>query len=84
MTIAENCAVVLDNVAKAAKEAGRRREDITLIAVTKFMSVDKVAQIIPSGIENVGENRVQELLEKYEFYKNSSFGIHFIGQLQTN
>ncbi len=84
MTIAENCTVVLDNVAKAAKEAGRRREDITLIAVTKFMSVDKVAQIIPSGIENVGENRVQELLEKYEFYKNSSFGIHFIGQLQTN
>lgn len=84
MTIAENCAAVMENISKAAKEAGRKREDITLIAVTKYVSADKVAQIIPCGIMNVGENRVQELLEKYDFYKNSSFGIHFIGQLQTN
>ncbi len=84
MTIAENCAIVQENISRAAKEAGRKCEDITLIAVTKYVSADKIAQIIPCGIKNVGENRVQELLEKYDFYKNSSFGIHFIGQLQTN
>ncbi|HWS29155.1 MAG TPA: YggS family pyridoxal phosphate-dependent enzyme [Clostridia bacterium] len=84
MTIAENCAIVQENISRAAKEAGRKGEDITLIAVTKYVSADKIAQIIPCGIKNVGENRVQELLEKHDFYKNSSFGIHFIGQLQTN
>lgn len=84
MTIAENCAAVMEFIACAAKEAGRRPGEVKLIAVTKYVEAARIKEIIPCGIRDVGENRVQELREKCDFYKNSSFGIHFIGQLQTN
>lgn len=84
MTIAQNIQTIRENIARAALEAGRKPEDIQLIAVTKYVDASRIAQIQPCGVREVGENRVQELLEKYDFYKNSGFGIHFIGQLQTN
>lgn len=84
MTIAENCAVIMENISRAAKEAGRKHEEITLIAVTKYVHADRIAEILPCGVREVGENRVQELLSKQDFYNNSGFGIHFVGQLQSN
>jgi pyridoxal phosphate enzyme (YggS family) len=84
LTIAQNIETIRENIARAALEAGRKPEDIQLIAVTKYVDASRIAQIQPCGVREVGENRVQELLGKYDFYKNSGFGIHFIGQLQTN
>ncbi len=84
MSIEQNCETIRENIARAALEAGRKPEDIRLIAVTKYVDASRIAHILPCGVSEVGENRVQELLEKYDFYKNSGFGIHFIGQLQTN
>ncbi|MBQ3561429.1 MAG: YggS family pyridoxal phosphate-dependent enzyme [Oscillospiraceae bacterium] len=78
-----NVAKAYENISAAAKNAGRDPAKIRLMAVTKTVSPDKINEAIHSGCNLLGENRVQELLEKYESYdKNAE--IHFIGSLQTN
>lgn len=57
---------------------------MTLIAVTKFVEPDRILEAIDSGISDVGENRVQEFLEKELFFRNNKIHSHLIGQLQTN
>lgn len=72
-----------ENISKAAEKAGRNPSEIRLMAVTKTVAPEKINEAIKSGCDLLGENRVQELLEKYEFYDKSA-EIHFIGRLQTN
>ncbi|MBE6899231.1 MAG: YggS family pyridoxal phosphate-dependent enzyme [Ruminococcaceae bacterium] len=72
-----------ENISKAAEKAGRNPSEIRLMAVTKTVTPEKINEAIKSGCDLLGENRVQELLEKYEFYDKSA-EIHFIGRLQTN
>ena len=55
-----------------------------LIAVTKTRSVDEINFAIACGIKHIGENRVQELLEKYDHIEKNNVSIHLIGRLQTN
>lgn len=83
MTIAENCERVLERMHEAAVRAGRK-DEAQLIAVTKFVEAERIAEAFRAGIHAVGENRVQELLNKKEFFEKSLVDIHFIGQLQTN
>ena len=78
-----NVAEAFKNISAAAEKAGRYPSEITLMAVTKTVSPEKINEAVRSGCTLLGENRVQELLEKYESYdKNAE--IHFIGSLQTN
>ena len=78
-----NVAEAFKNISAAAEKAGRNPSEITLMAVTKTVSPEKINEAVRSGCTLLGENRVQELLEKYESYdKNAE--IHFIGSLQTN
>jgi pyridoxal phosphate enzyme (YggS family) len=72
-----------ENISKAAEKAGRNPSEIRLMAVTKTVAPEKINMAIKSGCNLLGENKVQELLEKYEFYDKSA-EIHFIGRLQTN
>ena len=72
-----------ENISKAAEKAGRNPSEIRLMAVTKTVAPEKINSAIKSGCDLLGENKVQELLEKYEFYDKSA-EIHFIGRLQTN
>ena len=67
----------------AAESAGRDPSEVTLMAVTKTVSPEKINEAIEAGIRILGENKVQELLEKYESYDKRA-EIHFIGRLQTN
>lgn len=78
----ENYKEITVNIARAAEKSGRRYEDITLLAATKTVDVGVINHAIESGIEVIGENRVQEFLSKYEGY--NSVSKHFIGHLQTN
>ncbi len=78
-----NVKEIQDKIAKAAEKAGRTQSDVRLMAVTKTVAPEKVNEAICSGCDLLGENRVQELLEKYESY-NKNAEIHFIGKLQTN
>ena len=70
-------------IKQAAEDSGREPSEITLMAVTKTVSPEKINEAIDAGCRLLGENKVQELLEKYESYDKRA-EIHFIGRLQTN
>ncbi len=80
---AMNVRETFEKISEAALKAGRDPSEIRLMAVTKTVAPDKINEAIESGCSLLGENRVQELLEKYENYDKSA-EIHFIGRLQTN
>lgn len=83
MSIAENCERVRERVARAAGKAGRDPSEITIVAVTKTHPASKVAAAVRAGIEDVGENRVQEFLGK-EKDVTVPCRWHLVGHLQTN
>ena len=58
--------------------------DTELLAVTKTRTVEEINYAIQCGVRHIGENRVQELLEKYDRIEKDELTIHLIGQLQTN
>lgn len=68
----------------AAEMSGRNESDISLMAVTKAVPVDRVNCALQAGIDLIGENRVQEFLSKFPSYQTNQEQIHFIGHLQKN
>ncbi|MBQ9273067.1 MAG: YggS family pyridoxal phosphate-dependent enzyme [Mogibacterium sp.] len=82
MTIAERYSEVKRRADEAAVRSGRSPEDVTLIAVTKTHPASEINESIDAGATDIGENRVQELLQKYEDVKPVRW--HLIGHLQTN
>ena len=68
----------------ACQRSGRPESDVTLIAVTKYVGVDRIMEAVQAGVTEIGENRAQEFTEKLNFYKQNQIRAHFIGQLQTN
>ena len=82
--IEERLRVIFDRVAEAAERSGRKPEEVQIMAVTKTVPPARVNSALACGIRLIGENRVQEFLEKREEYDISSDKIHFIGHLQTN
>ena len=79
-----NYKLINERIAEAAEKSGRRREDITLLAATKTVDAQTINHAISLGLDHIGENRVQELLSKYEDYDLSNCSLQFIGHLQTN
>ena len=84
MTIAENVALVRENMARAALAAGRDPKEILLLAATKMNGADRVREAIAAGVDICGENRVQEMLEKQAQGAYEGAPLHFIGHLQKN
>ncbi|MCL2057209.1 MAG: YggS family pyridoxal phosphate-dependent enzyme [Oscillospiraceae bacterium] len=82
--IAANLAQIRAAIEKACKAAGRKPSEVTLVAVTKTVPPQPVNAAIHSGVTVLGENRAQELTEKYPHYDKATVKIHFIGHLQTN
>ncbi|MBR3382395.1 MAG: YggS family pyridoxal phosphate-dependent enzyme [Clostridia bacterium] len=82
--IAENFRRVRDNVAEAAVKSGRSPGAVRLIAVTKFVETERILPALEAGCLEVGENRAQELRDKYDFFRAHGQRTHFIGQLQLN
>ena len=83
LTISENVAIIKNNVLKALERSGRT-DTVTVLAATKMNSADRINVSIDSGIAVIGENKVQELLEKYDGINKEKVTIHFIGHLQSN
>ena len=75
---------ITENIAKAAEESGRKSEEITFLAATKTVEPEFINYAISLGLKKIGENRVQELLSKYESYDLKNADLQFIGHLQTN
>ena len=84
MSIAQNVAMIKENIAKAALAAGRDPKEIQLCAATKMNDADAVRQAIAAGVDCCGENRVQELTAKLAENAYHGAPVHFIGRLQTN
>ncbi|MCR5356931.1 MAG: YggS family pyridoxal phosphate-dependent enzyme [Lachnospiraceae bacterium] len=79
----DNLLSVKENIEDAAKKAGRDVNDITLIAVSKTKPVEMIKEIYDLGVRDFGENKVQELVAKYDLLPDD-IKWHLIGHLQTN
>jgi len=75
---------VRERIAVACRAAGRRPDEVTLIAVSKTQNLDKISGAITQGQLDFGENRVQEAADKWPALKTPSQRLHLIGPLQTN
>lgn len=81
--LCENLKKIEDNVDAACRKAGRSRDEVTLIAVSKTKPVEMLSTIYNQGIRDFGENKVQEMCDKMEQLP-SDIRWHMIGHLQTN
>lgn len=80
--IFNNIEIINKKIMNSCIKAGTSREDVTLIGVTKTRSHEEINKAIQSGITDIGENKVQEILDKYD--KIIPVKWHMIGHLQTN
>jgi PLP dependent protein len=83
MEISENLKTIRERVRISAKQANRDPAEITIIAVTKYVDVNRINQAIRYGITDIGENKVQDGLAKFPLLEKE-VTKHLIGTLQTN
>ena len=81
--VKENYNYVKQQVEETAKACRRDPKEITLIAVSKTKPLENIEELIEIGVEDFGENKVQELCDKYE-HVSQPVRFHLIGHLQTN
>lgn len=82
MSVQDNYNEILRRKNEACIRSGRKPEDVLLLAVTKLHTVEEINEAIDAGATDAGENKVQELLSKYDNTKPVRW--HLIGHLQTN
>jgi len=83
-SIGPNLALIRERIARAAKGAGRRADEITLVAVSKTFPADAIRAAYEIGLRHFGENRVQEWEAKKPYLVGVSATWHLIGNLQSN
>ena len=84
MSIAENIAQIRAEIEAAAREAGRDPKEITLVGASKMNDAQACKDAIAAGIDALGENRVQEMVQKLSENAYEGAPLHFIGHLQRN
>ncbi len=82
--VAENLAEVEQRIQAACLRSGRRREDVTLVAVSKTKPVSMIEEALAEGILDFGENKPQELRDKANIIRREDLRWHMIGRLQRN
>ncbi len=83
-TIKDNLKEIQENITTAAARCGRNPADITLVGVSKKHSVEKLQQAIHAGLSDLGENYIQEAMDKIDAIGSPAACWHFIGHLQSN
>ena len=83
-TLKTKVVAVQEGIREAAEKAGRDPAEITLLAATKYASAEQMNALPKLGVHDVGENRVQALLEKWDALDKENLRVHFIGSLQKN
>ncbi|MCI8509710.1 MAG: YggS family pyridoxal phosphate-dependent enzyme [Lachnospiraceae bacterium] len=81
--VVDNYKYIREQVETTARNCGRNPRDITLIAVSKTKPLSDIEELIQIGVDDFGENKVQELCDKYENV-SKPVSFHLIGHLQTN
>lgn len=82
MRVIENLKRISQQINEACEKVNRKMEEVTLIAVTKYVSIERAQEALNAGITNLGENRDEGLLEKWEVLQDKPIW-HYIGSLQT-
>ena len=82
--IVENIAKIKGRIKIAAENSDKNPNEIKLLLATKTVSAQNIKIALESGETLIGENKIQELKDKYEELKNTPHQTHFIGHLQTN
>lgn len=82
MTVVEKLASIQTKMKEVCEQTGRRIEDVQIIAVTKYVSIERAKEALAAGIKHLGENRSEGFLTKYEAIKDCATW-HFIGTLQS-
>ena len=82
-SIAENISFVRERIAKAAEKVGRDPSEITIAAVAKGVGVERIKEALDGGVSIIGENKVQEALQKVKAM-DGSVAWHMVGHLQRN
>lgn len=83
-SIVINLETVLNRIKRAAEKCNRNPEEIRLLLATKTVSADRIKMALATGPTLIGENKVQEIKEKYLVLQDIPHTSHFIGHLQTN
>ncbi len=83
-TIDQRIAAIGERIRKAAGRAGRAPEQVQLVAVTKTVAADRIVPAIEAGISHLGENYIQEAMNKIDALSGRPVSWHFIGHLQSN
>ncbi len=81
--VTENLRAVEERIGAACERAGRNRDEVTLVAVSKTKPVEMIREAYDAGIRDFGENKVQEMMEKQEQLPGD-IRWHMIGHLQRN
>ncbi len=84
MSIKDNIDNIMQRVVASAERAGKNPQDITVIAVSKTVDAARAREAVEGGLINLGENKVQEMVSKYEQLPNLGIRWHMIGHLQKN
>lgn len=83
-TIAENIELLSDELRRYEQQYGRATGSVKLLAVSKRHSIDRIIEAHAAGIQDFGENYLQEALEKIEQLSSMQLNWHFIGPVQSN
>ncbi|WP_339319465.1 YggS family pyridoxal phosphate-dependent enzyme [Paenibacillus sp. FSL R10-2734] len=83
LTLQERIAEVEERVTRACEASGRDRNDVKVIAVTKYVSLEMVSSVLEAGLEHIAESRWQDAEHKWKVLGDQGTW-HFIGHLQTN
>lgn len=81
MNLVENADLVRQQV-ETARNKANRQDQVNVIAVTKYVDVATTEALVKTGIQHIGENRVDKFLEKYQALKEYDLTWHLIGSLQ--
>lgn len=82
MSVSQSLKEIKLQIEKACEKVGRNPEEITIIGVTKYVTIERTKELLEAGVIDVGENRAEGLLEKYEAIGDDA-KWHFIGTLQS-
>ncbi|AOY77389.1 YggS family pyridoxal phosphate-dependent enzyme [Clostridium formicaceticum] len=83
LDVEKNLSTIRDRISDAAIKVGRNPQEVQLIAVTKTVEPEVIEGAIHYGVTDIGENKVQEIIRKYEIIGNK-VRYHMIGHLQKN
>lgn len=83
MLIKENLLRIQEKIFAACARVGRSEKDVSIVAVSKTVTADRIREAIDAGVEIIGENRVQEAWAKYQEIERTATW-HMVGHLQTN